>query len=252
MDDGGSVRIVGTSPLVGFGTQLALLAALAGTAGLSAAGWLAGVATALLTCSLVAYGLRRTGRVSLGPAGVVTLVRGSLVVAVAALVADAFVRATPLAALVTLAVIALVLDGVDGWVARRTHTVSSFGARFDMEIDAFLIFVLSVYVARTVGVWVLAIGLARYAFLVASWVLPWLRETSPPRYWCKVVAVIQGVVLVVAVARLLPAPELDLVLVTALALLAESFGRQVSWLWRHRPIASAPRREQVRVMAAAH
>jgi phosphatidylglycerophosphate synthase len=246
------VRIVGTSPIVGFGTQLALLAGVAETAGLSGVGWLAGVVTALLTCSLVVHGMRRTGTASLGPAGRVTLVRGSLVVAAAALVADAFVRATPVPALTTLAVVALVLDGVDGWVARRTRTVSNFGARFDMEIDAFLIFVLSVHVARSAGLWVLAIGLARYTFLAASWALPWLRETSPPRYWCKVVAVIQGVALVVGVAGVLPAPTLDVVLVAALILLAESFGRQVAWLWRHRPVASAPRRDPVRVMAAAH
>ena len=46
------------------------------------------------------------------------------------------------------------LDAVDGQVARRTGTVSALGARFDMEVDAFLILVLSVYVApdrRLVG-----------------------------------------------------------------------------------------------------
>ena len=72
------------------------------------------------------------------------------------------------AALVGLAVVALVLDGVDGWVARRTGTVSALGARFDMEVDAFLILVLSVYVAGSVGPWVLAIGAARYAFWAAG------------------------------------------------------------------------------------
>ena len=64
--------------------------------------------------------------------------------------------------LVSLATVALVLDAVDGWVARRTRTTGMFGARFDAEVDAFLILVLSVYVARSVGAWVLAIGVARY------------------------------------------------------------------------------------------
>ena len=40
--------------------------------------------------------------------------------------------------------VALALDGVDGQVARRTRTVSALGARFDMEVDAFLVLVLSV------------------------------------------------------------------------------------------------------------
>ena len=46
---------------------------------------------------------------------------------------------------------ALLLDAVDGGVARRTGTVSGFGARFDMEVDAFLILVLSGYVAGRLG-----------------------------------------------------------------------------------------------------
>ena len=54
-----------------------------------------------------------------------------------------------MATLVVLAAVALVLDGVDGQVARRTGTVSALGARFDMEVDAFLMLVLSVYVASS-------------------------------------------------------------------------------------------------------
>ena len=134
---------------------------------------------------------------------------------------------------VSLAVIALALDAVDGWVARRTRT-TRLGARFDAEVDAFLILVLSVYVARSAGAWVLAIGAARYAFLAAGWALPWLREPLPPRYWRKVVAATQGIVLTIAAADVLPPTVTEAALVAALVLLAESFGRDVWWLWRHR------------------
>ena len=83
-----------------------------------------------------------------------TLTRATLAVGVAALVADSFDQPAPVAMLVTLTVVALALDAVDGWVARRTRTASALGARFDGEVDAFLILVLSVYVAplgRLVG-----------------------------------------------------------------------------------------------------
>jgi phosphatidylglycerophosphate synthase len=186
-----------------------------------------------------------------GPANRVTAVRAVLVLSVAVLVAGSFGRPAPVTALVTLAVIALVLDGVDGWVARRTDTVTPFGARFDMEVDAFLILVLSVPVARSVGGWVLAIGLARYALVVARRVLPWLRACAPPRYWCKVVAVVQGVTLTVGVAGVLPGPLLTVLLAAALALLVESFGREVAWLWRHRPAPQPRPRVEARLMAAA-
>ena len=196
------------------------------------------------------YGHVRTAAAALGPADRVTLVRAGLTAGVAVLVADAFVAPAHRAALVTLAVLALVLDGVDGWVARRTGTVSAFGARFDMEVDAFLILVLSVYVARSAGLWVLAIGLARYAFVAAGRALPWLRRPAPPRYWCKVVAVIQGVVLVVVTAAVVPEFAAIAALAVALALLAESFGRETAWLWRHRPQPVPNRRVPVRMMAA--
>ena len=135
----------------------------------------------------------------------------------------------------TLAVVALALDAVDGWVARRSRTVSALGARFDGEVDAFLILVLSVYVARSAGAWVLVIGAARYVFLAAGWLLPWMREPLPPRYWRKVVAATQGIVLTIAAADVLPLGLTQAALVAALVLLAESFGRDVWWLWSHRP-----------------
>ena len=185
-------------PLTGFVCLLALLGVLAATTGLDAAGWLAGVACGAGLAALLARALTRHSRVGLGPADSVTLARAVLACGVAALTVDSFGGQAPAAILVTLSTVALVLDGVDGRVARRTDTTSAFGARFDMEVDAFLIMVLSVYVARESGWWVLAMGLARYAFVAAGWVLPWLRGPLPPRQSARVVAAIVGVVLTVA------------------------------------------------------
>ena len=231
-------------PTVRFGAvagllaQAAVLGALAWTVGLTPGGWLLGLACGWTVNATLARGLAATGGSELerrlGPANRITLARATLVGGVAALVFDAFFRRLTsgrLDALVALAAVALVLDAVDGFVARRTHTVTALGARFDMEIDAFLIFVLSCHVARSLGAWVLAIGLARYAFVAAGWLLPWLRRPAPPRHWCKTVAAIQGIVLTVAAARLLPVEWLIGLVVVALALLAESFGHDIGWLW---------------------
>jgi hypothetical protein len=54
----------------------------------------------------------------------------------------------------------------------------------------------------------------------------------PPRYWCKVVAAVQGIVLVTAATGLLPRLVVVLALVVVAALLAESFGREAWRLWR--------------------
>ena len=85
----------------------------------------------------------------------------------------------------------------------------------------------------------LAIGAMRYAYVGASWLLPWMQGTLPPRFWRKVVAAAQGVFLAIAAADVLAQPLLIAVLVGALALLLESFGRDVLWLWQHRPIEAA-------------
>lgn len=225
-----TVRRVG--PAAGLIAQALLLAVLAATAGLDAAGWIVGVVSAVTMAVALARGLAHGER--LGPASWVTLARGTLAVGVAALVADSFARDTPVALLVTLAAVALALDLVDGWLARRTATASALGARFDGEVDAFLILALSVYVASALGPWVLAIGAARYAFLVGEWLAPWMRAPLPERRWRKVVAAAQGIVLTVAAADVLPRALTEAVLAAALAALAASFGECVWWLWRRR------------------
>ncbi|WP_457147502.1 CDP-alcohol phosphatidyltransferase family protein [Mycobacterium sp. URHB0021] len=222
---------VPTGPLTGFVCLLALFGVLAATTGLGASGWLAGVACGAGLAALLARAMTCHRQVRLGPADRVTLARAVLACGVGALMVDSFGRQAPAAILVAISTVALVLDGVDGRVARRTGTASAFGARFDMEVDAFLILVLSVYVARESGWWVLAIGLARYVFVAAGWVLPWLRGPLPPRQWARVVAAIVGVVLTVAASDILPDAMTTAMLLVALGLLIESFGRSVWGLW---------------------
>ena len=174
----------------------------------------------------------------LGPASWVTLARATLAVGVAALAADSFTHDTPVALLVTLAAVALALDLVDGWVARRTGTASALGARFDGEVDAFLILALSVYVAPAYGAWVLAIGPRATCSSPASGCCRGCARRCRARRWRKVVAAMQGVVLTVAAADVLPRALTQALLVAALALLAASMGECVWWLWRRRRAAA--------------
>ena len=167
-----------------------------------------------------------------GWANTATALRSTLVGVVTGIVATSFTDPISVALLVGLSAPALALDAVDGWLARRTASASELGARFDLEVDAFLLLVLSVYVAQELGWWVLAIGMLRYAFVVAGWVLPWMRRTLPPRYWRKVVTAVAGIALVVAASAVLPTWGSVLVMLVALALLLESFGRDVIWLIR--------------------
>src|SRR5947209_2430214 len=190
-------------PLAGFVATILLLAVLSRTVGIGGAGWFVGLASGLALNLTLARALWRDPSAGFSWASWVTLTRATFAVGVAALTAASFELPVATATLVTLASIALALDFVDGWLARRTATQSTLGAKLDGEVDAFLILVLSVEVAPTAGGWVVLIGLARYAFLVAGWALPWLRATLPRRDWRKTVTAAQGVALVIAASGVL-------------------------------------------------
>jgi phosphoglycerol transferase MdoB-like AlkP superfamily enzyme len=67
-----------------------------------------------------------------------------------------------------------------------------------------------------------------------------MREQLPPRYWRKAVAATEGIVLAVAAPGVLPLDWSRALLIVALALLAESFGRDTWWLWSHRAEMHSP------------
>src|SRR5688500_7558101 len=116
----------------------------------------------------------------LGPANLITGVRAALVALLAGFLAE-----PPLARLawpiVAMALVAAVLDGADGWLARRSGMGSAFGARFDLETDALLILVLSLLAWRygKAGSWIVLAGLLRYLFVAAGAIWRWMRRPLP-------------------------------------------------------------------------
>ena len=220
---------------------------------LGVVGWATGLACGVALFALLSAGLAHMSRRRLLPADRVTLSRAVIVCGIAALVAGTVTEPAgsheSTGVLVALASVALVLDAVDGRVARRTGTVHPLGARFDMETDAFLILVLSAHVARDLGWWVLGVGAARYLLLLvalaARWAT-WLRGQVPARLWRKVVAAYQGIVLTVAAAGIVPAPVAALAVAAGLGLLVVSFGTEVVTLRR----LSMPPTPEVEVPAA--
>ncbi|MEM6731670.1 MAG: CDP-alcohol phosphatidyltransferase family protein, partial [Myxococcota bacterium] len=141
-----------------------------------------------------------------------------------------------------LALVALALDGVDGFLARRFGQTTDFGARFDMETDAAFILVLAalVWSRGGVGSWVLAMGLLRYLFVALGFFWRFLRAPLPPSFVRKAVCVVQVLVLLVA---LFPGLDPSLgaeLLMAAFALLIGSFGKDIFWLVANRAQATAP------------
>ncbi|MGI9418407.1 MAG: CDP-alcohol phosphatidyltransferase family protein [Geminicoccaceae bacterium] len=128
--------------------------------------------------------------------------------------------------------VALALDAVDGFLARRFNLASSFGARFDMEIDALLLLILSLLVWQTgkAGVWVLTIGLMRYAFVAASWFCTRLSEPLDPSFRRKTICALQGIALLACLLPPLDQSRSSVIALTALSALVISFGLDIRTL----------------------
>jgi phosphatidylglycerophosphate synthase len=172
-----------------------------------------------------------------GAANGVTLLRAGIAALAAGLIGRPELPPGLAWTLAALASIALILDGVDGWLARRGGWQSPFGARFDLEVDAIFILILAalVHQADKAGGWVLLSGALRYGFVVLGYALPWLRQPLPPRRRRQTVCVIQTAVLALCLMPPLTPPWTTLLAASALALLTLSFTVDTVWLARHAP-----------------
>jgi phosphatidylglycerophosphate synthase len=197
----------------------------------------AGIAASVV-CGAQRHGLRR-----FGAANAVTLLRAAMI---AFLVALALLPAPLPPALrgtaVALGGAGLLLDGVDGWLARRGGTESRFGARFDMEIDALSVLVFTFLLLRAgqAGLWVLAIGLARYVFVGIGWLWPPLARELPESLRRKTVCVVAVLALLVALAPVVDAILAGMICAAALVLLLSSFAMDCAWLLTSRRAAAPP------------
>jgi phosphatidylglycerophosphate synthase len=170
-----------------------------------------------------------------GAANQITTLRAILVALIAGLIGEPRVPMVAAAA-GGASLLVTALDGVDGWLARRARLVSAFGARFDMEVDALLILVLSILVWRfdKAGVWVVASGLIRYVFVAAGSIWPWLGAPLAPSRRRQTICVLQIAGLTLAIFPAVGPPLSAALAAGALAALAGSFLVDTVWLWRAR------------------
>jgi len=173
------------------------------------------------------------GAQALTPADRVTLGRGVLVILLVGLMpaADWFVLEPGL--LFALALAAVLLDGVDGAVARRFRCATAKGARFDMELDAVLLLVLCIwlFLIERAGPWVLAIGAWRYGFILAGQWRASLRSDLSPSQRRRIICAIQGIGLVLCLAPSFPVAWVPALALTLLLLLSVSFILDMRALW---------------------
>jgi phosphatidylglycerophosphate synthase len=167
-----------------------------------------------------------------GPANHITMIRVMIVALIAGLIGEPVVpRAAMMASIATAVMTGL--DGVDGWLARRSRMTSAFGARFDMETDAVLVMAMSVLIWQygKAGGWVLLGGMMRYIFVIAGWWLRWMARPLEPTRRAKVITVCHMVGLSVGLAPFVPVPLSAGVVALTTAALTWSFAVDVRRLW---------------------
>ena len=228
---------LGTFPALAIGWLATALAsiALVGAAGVPPLHALQSWGLFGLVAAWMITGLRRhrAGR-RFGLANAVTLARAVIACVFGALIGAGTSSATAAWVMVLAALAGLVLDGVDGWAARRYGLASRFGAKFDTEVDSLFALILSILVWQQTGVgaWVLGIGLLRYAFVYAGRLRPWLAAPLPESRRRKTVCVIVVAALAICLAPVMTSPAVAITAAATLAVLAWSFAVDIVWLRR--------------------
>ncbi|MYZ50314.1 CDP-alcohol phosphatidyltransferase family protein [Propylenella binzhouense] len=174
-----------------------------------------------------------------GAPNVVTLLRGAVGLLLVAVLAERLAANVALLRagdwpVVTAAGIAFALDWIDGPIARRRNLTSPFGARFDMEMDALCVLVVSAILVASakVPLWALGIGATRYVFVAVGWAFPRLATPLPPSFRRKAVCVLQYVVLLAALAPPVGPRTASALACFGLAALVWSFAVDIGWILR--------------------
>ncbi|WP_322409807.1 lysylphosphatidylglycerol synthase domain-containing protein [Microbacterium invictum] len=174
----------------------------------------------------------------LGGANVVTLIRLTVV---AFLLAVLFAGGGHPVAVIAVSIVALSLDGVDGYLARRQGLSSRFGAGFDMEVDSAFALVLALLAGLgPAGPLAIVLGLPRYLFGAAALAYPWLNGSTAPRYSRKVICVLQLIALIALQLPVLPAPAAIAIVIVTAGLLAWSFGVDIRELRQNADASARP------------
>lgn len=159
-----------------------------------------------------------------GTANAITMGRGVLICLVAGAIGQVWSSAAAWT-FVAVSSFALIMDGFDGWYARKNGDSSPFGALFDQETDAAFILILAVLVVDQgkAGLWIILSGLLRYLFVAAGFAVKRLQAPLEPSRRRKTICVIQVVSLVVCLAPIVQPALSNWIAAVSLILLVYSF-----------------------------
>ena len=130
-----------------------------------------------------------------------------------------------------LALTVLIVDGLDGWMARRHNESSEFWEYFDKETDAFFLLILCfvAYFQGKAGLWIIMPGLLRYLFVL---VLVAMKPEIDKEYRSRMARVIY-VTMIIALLSVFITPVwfYSPLLVVGITGLFLSFAHYFRWLF---------------------
>ena len=137
---------------------------------------------------------------------------------------------------IILALISLLLDGLDGFIARRYNDTSKFGELFDQESDNFLMFVLSIslYINKDIGLYVFLIPAYRYIFITLMTKYSWLKNTLPDSILRKSVCVMTTLLMIISHEVYFNEFIFNFIINLALFIITFSFSKDIIWLYRNK------------------
>ncbi|WP_200340833.1 CDP-alcohol phosphatidyltransferase family protein [Rhodovibrio sodomensis] len=188
----------------------------------------------LMAALVVPGAVRHHPHARFGAANQVTLARGTGTALLAGLIAAPDVLGTHAAAVwlpFAGAAALLLLDLCDGALARRQGLASAFGARFDQEVDAAAILVLSALAVAIADApwWTLGIGALHYLYRLGGWLIPALARPLPYSLRRRIVCGVQIAALGALLAPPTPAGWSAVLTTVALVALTLSFLRDGLW-----------------------
>ena len=137
---------------------------------------------------------------------------------------------------IILAIISLLLDGLDGFIARKYNQVTKYGEVIDQEADNFLIFVMSIslYLNKEIGLYVFLIPAFRYIFIFFMTRYSWLNNTLPDSQLRKVVCVSIILIMIISQDSYFTNDVVIFLVLLSLFIITFSFSRDIIWLYRNK------------------
>ena len=136
-------------------------------------------------------------------------------------------------ALALLLISVVLLDVVDGYLARKFNLQSDFGLYFDMETDAFYVAVVSsiLYLKGMAPQWLLFVGFLRYLNVAAYAIFQVKPKKEPKQRFASIIA---GTFFTILSAAFILPPTVRLIALSVISvLIVISFGKSILFYLRN-------------------